>query len=131
MRQFFIVTGVLEVVTGLAFIVVPSQIATLLLGAPITAPPASVMARLFGVALLALGLACFLLAGNAQGRAARRLAAGAVFYDIAALVGLVYAGLGLGMSGVLIWPGALLHLALAIWGVMLLRKAAQRVEYVM
>ena len=84
-----------------------------------------VMARLGGVALLALGLACFCAVGDAQSRAAG-LAGGMVLYDIGAVAILLYAALGLGLTGVLLWPAALLHVAMAVWGILLLaRKPAQ------
>jgi hypothetical protein len=41
----------------------------------------AVMARLAGVALLALGVACWLAVSDAQSRAARGLASGMVLYD--------------------------------------------------
>jgi hypothetical protein len=84
------------------------------------------MARLGSVALLALGLTRFLAAGDAQSRAACGLAGGMVLYDIGAVAILLYAALGLGLTGVLLWPAALLHLAMAVWGMLLLaRKPAQ------
>jgi uncharacterized protein YacL len=126
MRNFHIVSAVIEVGTGLGMIVLPSLIAALLLGAPVTTALELVMARLGGVALLALGLACFLAAGDAQSRAARGLAGGMVLYDIGAVATLLYAALGLGLTGVLLWPAALLHVAMAVWGMLLLaRKPAQ------
>ena len=70
MKNFHIVSAVIEVGTGLGMIVLPSLIAALLLGAAVTTSLELVMARLGGVALLALGLACFLAAGDAQSRAA-------------------------------------------------------------
>jgi hypothetical protein len=111
-------------------IALSSPIAALLLGASVTTSLELVMARLAGVALLALGLACFLAAGDAQGRAGRGLAAGILLYDGGVVAVLLYAGPGLRMSGVLLWPAALVHLAVGIWGTLLLRKkTAQGVEY--
>jgi hypothetical protein len=114
MQNFHIVSAVIEAGTGLGMIVLPSLIAALLLGASVTTSLELVMARLGGVALLALGLACFLAAGDAQSRAARGLAGGMVLYDIGAVAILLYARLGLGMSGVLLWSAALLHVAITI-----------------
>ena len=126
MRNFHIVSAVIEVGTGLGMIVLPSLIAALLLGASVTTSLELVMARLGGVALLALGVACFLAAGDARSRAARGLADGMVLYDIGAVAILLYAALGLGLTGVLLWPAALLHVAMVVWGILLLaRKPAQ------
>ena len=49
-----------------------------------------------------------------------------MLYDIGAVATLLYAALGLGLTGVLLWPAALLHVAMAVWGMLLLaRKPAQ------
>ena len=126
MRNFHIVSAVIEVGTGLGMITLPSVLAALLLAAMLTTSLEAVMARLAGVTLLALGVACWLAIGDAQSHAARGLVGAMVLYDVGAVAILLYAALGLGLSGVLLWPVVLLHVALAIWGVALLTgKAAQ------
>src|SRR5882672_11518402 len=58
-KSLFIVTAVLEAGTGLALAIAPAIPVSLLLGASIDEPAALVIARVTGVALLALTLACW------------------------------------------------------------------------
>lgn len=126
MKNFLTVTAVIEVGTGLGMVALPVLVAELLLGVSLTTPLESVMARVCGVALLALGVACWLARNNGQSPAARGLAGGMLLYDVGAVAVLLYAALGMGLSGVLLWTVALLHAALAVWCVVLLaHKPAQ------
>jgi hypothetical protein len=128
MRKFFIFTAVLEVAVGLAMLLVPSLVTGALLGAPVTTPLESALARLCGAALLAVGVACWLVRDDWASRAAHGFAWGLVVWDAGAAGVLAYAGLGLGMSAPLLWPAVILHLALAAWGVLLaVRKRVQGV----
>ena len=56
MRALFVVTALLEGVTGLMLVALPSQLATLLLGSSLEAPAALTVARITGAALVALAM---------------------------------------------------------------------------
>lgn len=73
MKALLTFTALIEGVTGLGLLAVPSVLARLLLGVPLDAPAALTVARVAGVALLALSVACsgWLLPTR---RAARRAA---------------------------------------------------------
>ncbi len=130
MKNFHAMTAVIEVATGLGMIAIPGLVAALLLGAEITTSLELVMARLSGVALLALGVACWLARNDAQSPAARGLAGGVLLYDAGAVVVLLDALLDLALSGVLFWPAVLLHVAMTVWGVvLLLQKPAPSMGY--
>jgi hypothetical protein len=58
MKHIMTLAAVAEMATGLALIAVPSVVGQLLLGVPLAGPAATV-AGVLGVALLALGLACW------------------------------------------------------------------------
>jgi len=84
-------------------------------------PAGLVISRILGAALLALGAACWLARGEAHGRTAAGLIAAMLLYNIAAVLVLGHARIGLGMSSVGLRSAVILHSALAVWCVACLR----------
>ena len=122
MKRFLILTAILEPATGLALIAVPAIVVRLLLGAEISG--ASIpLGRLAGAALLALGVACWLARGDTQSRATRGLVVAMLIYNSAATALLAFAGIGLGLHGVVLWPAVVLHAAMGVWCVACLRHS--------
>ena len=121
MKFLHTVTAIIEAGAGLALGCFPSAVVALLLGSGLDSPAAVILGRLAGAALLALGVACWLARGDAGSCAARGLAAAMVVYNLGAVVLFVYAGAGLGMHGVALWPAAGLHAAMTIWCLACLR----------
>lgn len=115
MKNLLAITAVLEFGTGLALAAIPSALATLLLGARLDTPVGVTVARVGGVALLAIGAACWLARLDGQSRAARGLAAAMVIYNAGAVAIFVYAGLALRLSGVGLWPVVVVHAAMTVW----------------
>jgi len=103
MRRALVVAAIGEIVTGLALLAVPSVMGLLLLGVDLTGSAVPV-ARLAGLALVGLGIACW----------PGPPVLGMLAYGALAAVGL--AGLGLmGVAdGVLLWPAVVVHLVLAV-----------------
>jgi hypothetical protein len=125
MRQtsFLVVTAVFEAATGVLLLVAPAAGRTLLLGESAATPDAAFRGRFAGAALLAFGVACWVVR-NAHGRPAQHgLLIGALIYDLAAAAGLAYLGSVKGMAGVALWPAVVAHTALAVWCVVCLREA--------
>ena len=82
MNRLLKLTGIVEVPTGLGLIAVPSVVVRLLLNAEIAG--ASIpLARVAGVALLALGVACWLAHDDTQSHAtAIGLVAAMLLYNV-------------------------------------------------
>jgi hypothetical protein len=101
MKKALIVAALAEALTGLALLVVPSRVGQLLLGAELTGA-GIVSGRVAGIALVALGIACW----------PGPPVAGMAIYGGAVAVYLAYAGIADGLTGILLWPAVVLHLVL-------------------
>src|SRR5271166_2815395 len=124
MKTLYTVTAVIELGAGLALLCCPSATVALLVGgAPLEAPAAWTVARVGGAGLLALGVACWLARGDTQSRAARGLVAAMLLYDLAAVAVLAFAGIGLALHGVALWPAVVIHAAMTFWCVVCLRRS--------
>jgi hypothetical protein len=121
MRTLLIVTALFEAATGLALAAVPSPVVSLLIGSPLDSGAGSLMGRLAGVALLTLGLVCWLARNKQQGGGPAGPVAAMLFYNVAAATLLAYARLGLGFSGIGLWPAVAVHAVLALWCIACLR----------
>lgn len=101
MRNALKFAAIGEIATGSALLLVPSIVASLLLG---EAPDrvAVPIARVAGLALIGLGIACWpgppLL--------------GMLTYSAAVAVYLAYLGIAGGATGALLWPAIILHVIL-------------------
>jgi hypothetical protein len=123
LKRFLTLTAVIEAATGLALIAVPVIVVRLLLGAEISG--ASIpLGRVAGAALLALGVACWLARGDTQSRATRGLVVAMLMYNIVATAVLAFAGIGLQLHGVVLWPAVVLNAAMGGWCVACLRRSS-------
>jgi hypothetical protein len=103
MKKLLVLTGALEAVTGLTLMIVPALVGRLLLGAEL-AGVAVVVARVAGIALLALGVGCW--PGPAL--------LGMLTYNALVTVYFAYLAIGGEWAGPLLWPVAGLHAVLTI-----------------
>jgi hypothetical protein len=115
MRTLLIVTALLEAAGGFALAASPSLLIPLLIGSPLDIRSGSVVGRLAGVAVLTLGLVCWLPRNDQPSRVTAGTVAAMLFYNVAVAIVLVYARLGLDLSGIGLWPTVALHAALAVW----------------
>jgi hypothetical protein len=113
--------ALLAVAAGLALAAFPSPMISLLTGSPLDTRPGLIVGRLAGVALVTLGLVCWLARDDQQSRGTASLIAAVLFYNVAAATLLAYARLGLGLSGMGLWPAVALHAILALWCIASLR----------
>jgi hypothetical protein len=114
-RLLFIVSAVLEAGAGLALLVSPALAVAILIGAPFDTTADSVIGRVGGAALLALGISCWRARRDEHGRTSNGIISAMLFYNVAAVFVLAYAGIGLRLSGIGLWPAVALHFAMAVW----------------
>ena len=101
MKRALVLAAVGEAATGLALLVVPSIVGKLLLGEELTGVAVPV-ARVAGIALIGLGVACW--PGTPI--------LGMLTYGAAVAVYLAYLGLAGGLGGILLWPAVALHVGI-------------------
>ena len=104
MKTLLTFAAIAEAATGLALLVVPSTVGQLLLGAELTGVAVPV-ARVTGIALIALAVACW------PGRTAL---CGMLTYSLLATAFLAYLGIRGNWVGPLLWPAIALHVLLTI-----------------
>jgi hypothetical protein len=114
-RHHLIAMAVGEGSTGLALLVRPSMVLTLLLGVEQAAPETLFFAYIFGAALLAFAAACWAGRNDKDRTAQNGLFVSVLIYDVLASGVLAYTALGLHLGGILLWPAVVLHGALAVW----------------
>ena len=124
MNRLLKLTALIEAATGFGLIVIPSVVVRLLLGSPLDTPGAVTLGRIAGAALLALGVACWLARDDTQSRTARGLVVAMLMYNITATAVLAFAGVGLGLHGMLLWPALVLHAVMAVWCAGCLRRSS-------
>lgn len=98
MKMVLILAAVGEAATGAALLIVPPLVGRLLLGEELTGIAIPV-ARVAGIALIALGVACW--PGTPL--------VGMLTYIAAVTLYLAYLGFAGGKNGILLWPAVAIH----------------------
>lgn len=124
-RALLIVTAAFEIGAGLALAALPSASVSVLLGSPLDSPIGLAVARIAGVALISLAIACWLARDDAESRAGKGLVAAMLVYNCGAVAVLAYAGAGAGSKSIVLWGAVLLHLVLAAWCIACLNPGRQ------
>ena len=101
MTKVLVLAAVAEGATGMALLIVPSLVGRLLLGEELTGIAIPV-ARVAGIALVALGVACW--PGTPL--------VGMLTYSAVITLYLAYVGFAGGLTGILLWPAVVLHVIL-------------------
>jgi len=105
------ISGALEVLVGLLALITPTTVIAVLLGAPMD-PIASVLARLFGAGVFALGLACLKARHDVTSPAGLALSLGITAYNVLAAAVIIWAAAGLSLGGLLLWAAGIGHAVL-------------------
>jgi hypothetical protein len=101
MNRVLVLAAVSEAATGVALLIVPSLVGQLLFGAELTGM-AMTVARVTGIALIALGVACW--PGPPL--------VGMLTYSAVVTLYLAYVGFSGGLTGIFLWPAVVLHVVL-------------------
>ncbi len=118
MKAFLSATAVLEGITGLILLTIPSVFVSFLLGTAIN-EPGGILARVTGVALISLSIICWSFRGETQNISGINKAL--LFYNLFAAALLIYA-FKAGFSGMGLWPAVIQHFVFGIWCIQLLMK---------
>jgi hypothetical protein len=116
MGKILAFAAVAEAGTGLVLIIVPAIVIRLLLGAEISG---ALVGRFFGIALIALGLACW--PSWQQGESNLTALRAMLVYNVLIALYLTYLGTLGHLMGLLLWPVVALHAIVALllvwaWG---------------
>lgn len=91
MRSLLTISAILELITGLALVIMPTAVVSLLLNGSLTEATGMILGRIAGVALLSLALACWQARNDSTFSIVMIRAM--LLYDIGATTLLVYAAL--------------------------------------
>jgi hypothetical protein len=110
--------AVVEAGTGLALIICPALVVALLVGAEVSGA-GTLLGRILGIALIALGLACWPISQLAPTSAPAFRAI--LFYNVLIASYLAWQGMIRHREGLLLWPAVALHAVVALllvkaWG---------------
>ena len=101
--------AILEGATGLVLMIHPVLVAQLLFGDGVSGV-GKVLSRVAGIALLALGVACW--PDREAGNASTRSIGAMLTYSLLVTLYLVYLGVVAHLGGILLWPAVVVH---AVW----------------
>jgi hypothetical protein len=119
MKSFLTYTAVIEALTGLALLAVPSKAAWLLLETELSGPLEIILAMVAGAAILSLAFTSWLTRKKTTGLDSVRML---LFYNFALTSILLYAALGLGFKGPALWGVIIFHLFQTIMSIRIIQK---------
>ena len=109
-RWLLPVEAAIEGATGVALIIYPQAVSNLLLGADL-AGAGIVVGRVAGIALLSLGLLCWM---SRQDASKTPTLATVLTYNLLVTTYLMYLGFGGALVGILLWPAIAIHAVLTV-----------------
>ncbi|HEX6825103.1 MAG TPA: hypothetical protein VF077_02210 [Nitrospiraceae bacterium] len=112
MNKILVVAAVSEIATGVALLILPSIVGRLLLGVELTGI-AIPIARVAGIALLALGLACWPRRQRTESDSPAFR--GMLIYNVLIALYLAYLGIDGQWVGSLLWPVVAIHAGLTFF----------------
>ena len=110
-RKILCFAAIVEVGTGLILMIDPAIVVKLLIGSEVSGS-ATLLGRCFGIALLALGLACCPVRQPAESGSQAFWAM--LLYNVLIALYLAYLGTVGHLVGLLLWPAVALHAVVAL-----------------
>jgi hypothetical protein len=125
MKNLLAITAIIESLTGLLLVVFPTKLTFLLLGSTLDGSAAFTVARIAGVALIALGIVCWMSRNENKGSVMKGIITGLIVYNAGVVSVLAHTEIESGLSGIGLWPVVLVHFVMAIWcGLSLVNRPA-------
>lgn len=121
MKTLLTLEAVIEIAAGAAATVIPVTAVSLLLGSTLDGAASIIVARVTGAALITVGMMNWAGRSEPNGKAAKGIIGGMVFYNVAVVGLLVYAFFGARLTGIGLWPAVILHVGLAAWCIAAIR----------
>lgn len=118
MKTYLSFTALLEGATGIALILFPQFIVQLLLSTPLDGSGGIIAARVAGIAVASLAVACWF---SRNERSAGIMTA-LMFYNFAIIAIFLDAWFVLGLSGTFLWLVVFAHIVFGSWGIVVMRK---------
>jgi len=121
-RNLLRATALLEGGAALGFLLLPSLPSELLFGQTPQTPLGLILGRFVGALMLSLAIVCWWAGNDARSPIADSVIKTMLFYDAVATGLLLYARIDLGLSGILLWFGVIVHLVLGAWCIVALKR---------
>lgn len=96
----------------MALMTFPAFVSSILLSSSLTDLSGIIIARVAGAALVSLAIACWFLRKSEK---INGFLFALLFYNLASVLILSYAGLYQSLSGLLLWPAVVAHIAVSAW----------------
>ena len=112
LRLLLTLAGGLEILAGSAALIIPAPVVLFLLGASMD-PIASVLARLFGAGVFALGLASLKARRDVGSPSGVAVSIGITAYNVLAAAVLLLTAAGSDLGGLLLWGAGIGHAVLS------------------
>jgi hypothetical protein len=121
-KNFLLLTAIVEGITGLVLLVTPQFIVPLLLSTPLEETGGIISARIAGIAIISLVINCWY---SKTGKCTNAVLYSLLFYNLAVTTIFLFAKIEYNLNTALLWIVASAHVVLAIWGLRLLKMKSE------
>ena len=108
MKNFLTYTAIIEAITGLGLMIIPSTVARILLNSKLEGPVATLLAMIGGAAIFSLALGAWFNRSNSHVLLGVRML---MFYNALVTLILLFGILKMGVGGLVLWIVVIFHFA--------------------